>query len=115
MNPNDFKAFCCLMQEVHYKVFGEAPATMNFGRARALSSTIFEITGCWISYKSLIHFVNAACTQSPAAINPRDTTLAILVSFLQDKNWQVSVSDSSVLLWYKYRIAKIANAEITIA
>jgi len=107
MNPNDFKAFCCLMQEVHYKVFGEAPENMNFARARALSSTIFETTGCWISYKSLMHFTNAACSGIATAINPRDSTLAILVFFLQDKNWQVSVSDTNVLLWYKYRFEKI--------
>lgn len=108
MNPNDFKTFCCLIQEVHYKVFGEAPQPVNFTRARALSTIIFETTGCWISYKSLINYVNAVCVGSPEAVNPRDSTLAILVSFMQDHSPEKKRSDTHVLLWYKYRIDKIS-------
>lgn len=96
-----------LLQEIHFKIFGENAQAINFSRARAMSAIIFQTTGCWISYKSLINFYQAACSKTTDDINPRDTTLAILVSFLQDMKWNAALADTNVLLWYRYRIEKI--------
>lgn len=102
MTTKEFTIFKNLLQEVHFKAFGEPLAALPHGKAQALSCFIEEETGQLLSYKTLGNYASAALDGQPGRINPTPTTLAILIRFVRNQS-----AGNDQLVWYRYRSAQL--------
>jgi hypothetical protein len=103
MKPSDFPAFCRLMTDVYQRAFGEPLDRLPHGKAQHLSWLVYETTGAQLSYKTLSQYVHAVLHGDACLVNPNDSTLSILVAFLEGR----TVRCSPFLAWYRYRQERV--------
>lgn len=113
MESKEFTVFGCLLTEVYLKAFGESISTLPHGKAQTLSWLIYESTGEMLSYKTLANYVSAVLAEKPGSINPSDSTLSILATYVMDVNEQCMNRDLPTRVyaaWYKYRSNLLTRA-----
>ncbi len=107
MSPSEFQIFCQLLHDIHQKAFGEPFSAIDQTKSKALSWFIYQVTGDSVSYKTLHKYAQAITNNAPNLVNPSESTMGILVCYLECASVEHKCDVPRFAHWFRYRKSRL--------
>lgn len=106
MEAKEFYVFRSLLADVYAKAFGEQLSSFSHDKVRTLSRMICEVTGEFLSHRSLGNYIIAALEGDERNVDPTAAALSALAQYVagdESRGGRHELRMGEYAAWYKYR------------